>query len=249
MDGRRLEPPPIRIVFRPESGLMLRVAPRPTTLAWLKGDMITAFVGATMVFTGMTLEVDDFLKILRQPSQVLLGFLCQFTIMPGLAYWISRLLNLPTDIAAGLILLGCCPGGTSSNLVTLIAKGDVALSVLMTTASTVAASLVTPTLVALLAGSLIQVDGIALAVSTLQVVMMPIAAGLVLNKLLPRISQWAQAVTPLLSVIIVSLICGSIVAQTASVALKAGPIVFAAVTLLHAVRSPPPLGWVGRSVG
>ena len=106
----------------------------PKTVTWLQGDGVTICVGATMVFTGMTLDTDDFVRILQQPSQVAMGVMCQYTVMPLAGCVIARVLQLQSDVAAGLILLASCPGGTSSNLITIIAKGDVALSVLMTTA-------------------------------------------------------------------------------------------------------------------
>jgi len=205
----------------------------PPAVTWLGGDAITFCVGATMVFTGMTLTVEDFTKILQRPSQVAMGFLCQYTIMPFFGFWITRLLALQPDVAAGVILVACCPGGTSSNLVTLIAKGDVALSVLMTTASTAVAAAVTPALVSYLAGNLVTLDAWGLVLSTLQVVMLPVGMGLVINRYFPSISRVAQTITPLLSVFIVAMICGSIIGQTSTAVLAAGPLVAVAVTLLH----------------
>jgi len=207
---------------------------KPETVTWLRGDGVTACVGATMVFTGMTLDTADFLRILQQPLQVAMGCMCQYSLMPTMGWLIAKVLGLPKDIAAGLILLASCPGGTSSNLITLIAKGDVALSVLMTTASTLLASILTPVIVSYLAGSLVRIDSVALIKSTLQVVLGPVAAGLCLNKLFPRATGFAKKATPLVSVILVSLICGSIIGQTAS-EIKGfqGLVVLGAVTALH----------------
>jgi len=208
---------------------------RPELVTWIHGDGITFLVAATMVFTGMTLNIEDFVQVLKNPGQVSMGCICQYTLMPFLAYLISRLLKLPADIAAGLILLGSCPGGTSSNLITLIARGDVALSVLMTTGSTLLAPLATPTLVSMLAGNLVRIDGVGLVVSTFQVVLGPVAMGLLIHHLIPGLAEKAKTFTPLISVLIVSLICGSIVGQTASTALIAGPVVLLAVFLLHSL--------------
>uniref|UniRef100_A0A7S4KWW9 Uncharacterized protein n=1 Tax=Guillardia theta TaxID=55529 RepID=A0A7S4KWW9_GUITH len=206
---------------------------KPETVTWLQGNSITVAVGATMVFTGMTLTIDDFVRILKDPAQVSMGCLCQYTLMPILGVFISKFLKLPKDIAAGLILLSSCPGGTSSNLITLIAKGDVALSVLMTTASTLLAAIATPSLVAMNAGSLVKIDPIGLVISTMQVVLGPVACGLAVHHLFPHSAAMAKIFTPFISVIMVSLICGSIIGQTASAALAAGPTVLISVILLH----------------
>ncbi|KAJ1494886.1 bile acid:Na+ symporter family protein, partial [Baffinella frigidus] len=175
------------------------------------------------------------------PTQVSMGCICQYTLMPFLAYLISRLLKLPADIAAGLILLGSCPGRTSSSPQPLTPNpqshhilkhtGDV----LMTTGSTLLAPLATPTLVSMLAGNLVRIDGVGLVVSTFQVVLGPVAMGLLIHHLIPGLAEKAKTFTPLISVLIVSLICGSIVGQTASTALIAGPVVLLAVFLLHSL--------------
>ncbi|EKX37653.1 hypothetical protein GUITHDRAFT_144786 [Guillardia theta CCMP2712] len=176
---------------------------KPETVTWLQGNSITVAVGATMVFTeqtsnndkGMTLTIDDFVRILKDPAQVSMGCLCQYTLMPILGVFISKFLKLPKDIAAGLILLSSCPGGTSSNLITLIAKAAIA----------------TPSLVAMNAGSLVKIDPIGLVISTMQVVLGPVACGLAVHHLFPHSAAMAKIFTPFISVIMVSLICGSII--------------------------------------
>ena len=206
----------------------------PKTVTWLQGDGVTICVGATMVFTGMTLDTDDFVRILQQPSQVAMGVMCQYTVMPLAGCVIARVLQLQSDVAAGLILLASCPGGTSSNLITIIAKGDVALSVLMTTASTLLASFATPLLVAFMAGSLVRIDSLGLIKSTLAVVLGPVAVGLSVNKVFPNASSFAKRATPLLSVMMVSLICGSIIGHSGGeIKSKQGLQVLVAVILVH----------------
>lgn len=208
---------------------------QPKTVNWLRDDGITLCVGATMVFTGMTLDPADFVRIFNNPAQVFVGCMCQYTLMPLCGHVISKMLAFPKDIAAGLILLSSCPGGTSSNLITLIAKGDVALSVLMTTASTVLASVLTPAIVAYMAGSLVQIDSMGLIKSTLQVVLCPVAVGLCFDKLLPGVSKYAKRATPLVSVMLVSLICGSVISRAAAeIRGNQGLGVLVGVTLLHA---------------
>lgn len=158
---------------------------QPQALKWLKGEYITAALASTMLFMGMTLELDDFKRVLKNPKQVFLGFACQFTLMPLLGWTMAKVFALPVPLAVGLILVSACPGGTASNLVTLIAQADVALSVLMTTVSTCAAPVMTPLLTSLLAGSLVPVDASGLLLSTLQVVLAPVAIGLLINTKLP----------------------------------------------------------------
>ena len=147
---------------------------KPAALAWLKGDLITASLvtmrllllllltnlgqALTMLFMGMTLDVKDFQRVMQSPRQVFLGFMCQFTIMPSLGWSMAKLFGLSPAFAVGLIQVPACSEGTASNLVTLVAKADGALSVLMTTVSTMAAPIMTPLLTSILAGSLVPVD-------------------------------------------------------------------------------------------
>jgi len=206
---------------------------KPAALGWLKGELVTFSLALTMLFMGMTLTVKDFNRVLTNPKQVFLGFLCQFTIMPLLGLAVAKLFALPVPLAVGVILVACCPGGTASNLVTLIAKADVALSVLMTTVSTCAAPIMTPLLTSLLAGSLVPVAAGGLVLSTLQVVIAPVVAGLAINTYLPTLSASVAPFTPLLCVILVALICGSVIGQTAASLVAAGPALVGAVVCLH----------------
>ena len=135
---------------------------------------VSPSLSLTMGFMGLTLKGSDFLRVLAQPQYVLLGFLSQFTIMPLLAAKIAAVAGLSDKLSAGLILVGCAPGGTASNLVTLIAKADVALSVTMTACSTIAASFMTPFLISKLASQYVAIDKTALVKSTLEVVLAPV---------------------------------------------------------------------------
>jgi BASS family bile acid:Na+ symporter len=145
---------------------------KPMAMSWLKGELVTFSLALTMLFMGMTLTVADFDRVLKNPKQVFLGFVCQYTIMPLLGLLCAKIFQLPVPLAVGTILVACCPGGTASNLVTLIAKADVALSVLMTTVSTCAAPIMTPFLTSLLAGALVPVAAGGLVLSTLQVLLL-----------------------------------------------------------------------------
>ena len=188
----------------------------PLLFQWFS-RYITPALAWTMLCMGMSLTVSDFARVCKTPQFVMLGFLCQYTIMPLAAALISKVLRLGPELSAGLILVGCAPGGTASNLVTMIAGADVALSVLMTAVSTVAAVIMTPLLTAWLAGSYVTIKASDLVLSTLQVVLTPILAGLTINTVAPQLSKTVSRYTPFLSVLLVSTICGTISASNSAV--------------------------------
>jgi BASS family bile acid:Na+ symporter len=203
----------------------------PQSFLWFQ-PYITPALALTMVSMGMTLTVNDFKRVARSPGDVLIGFLAQFTIMPSAAYAISRVLKLSPELSTGLILVGCAPGGTASNFVTLIAGADVALSVLMTMCSTAAAIVLTPYLTSLLAGSFVEVKAKELILSTLGVVFAPVLGGLLLNTQAPMLCSTASKVTPAVSVLLIAAICGCVQAMnTAGTAATARLI--AAISMLH----------------
>jgi BASS family bile acid:Na+ symporter len=140
-------------------GAALGIA-KPAALTWFKTDAFTYSLGFLMLSMGLTLTVDDFKKCLANPVPIGVGYLAQYIVKPLLGALIARTLNLPPPLAVGLILVSCCPGGQASNVATYIAHGDVALSVLMTTASTLGAIVMTPLLTKLLAGTLVPVDAL-----------------------------------------------------------------------------------------
>lgn len=171
--------------------------------------------------------------MLAAPGRIFAGFALQYTVMPGLAFAISRLAGLPMDYAVGLCLVGSCPGGTASNVVTYLARADVPLSVAMTTASTLGAVVATPLMTQLLLGTLVPVDAVALLVSTLQVVLVPVVAGAALNQAFPKEVQACSPLAALSAVLLIAAICGSVIAQNAAAALEAGPRLLAAIAALH----------------
>ena len=137
--------------------------------AWYKPVYITSMLAVTMLCMGFTLSVDDMTGVFKTPARVATGAALQYTIMPTLGFLISRMPGMSPPFAAGIILVACCPGGTASNIITYLAKADVGLSVMMTTASTLAAVVMTPLLTTQLIGTMVPVNGMALFVSTLQV--------------------------------------------------------------------------------
>ncbi|GKB15722.1 probable sodium/metabolite cotransporter BASS1, chloroplastic [Tanacetum coccineum] len=157
----------------------------------------------------------------------------KFSVMPLSAFFISGLLNLPSYYAAGLILVGCCPGGTASNIVTCIARGNVALSVLMTAASTLSAVVMTPMLTAKLAGQYVAVDVIGLLMSTLQVVLLPVLVDAFMNQYLKGVVKFVSPLMPPFAVATVAILCGNAIAQSSSAILMSGQQVVLAAVLLH----------------
>jgi BASS family bile acid:Na+ symporter len=173
--------------------------------------------------------------VASRPGAVVAGFIAQFTIMPLAGWGVATAMDLEPAIATGLILVACCPGGTASNVVTYLARGDVALSVVMTTCSTLAAVVLTPVLTKLLAGRLVDVDALGLLVSTAQVVVIPVAAGVVVNRLLPEASRAVQPVAPLASALLIAMVCASIVGQNAAAIRSSAGRLLGAVVLLHGI--------------
>lgn len=206
----------------------------PSWFAWFTGSWITWGLAVIMLGMGITLDLEDFRRVARRPGLVAIGFVAQYLIMPSLGWIIARGLQLEPALAVGLILVACCPGGTASNVVTFIARGDVALSVLMTMCSTLAAVIMTPLLTRLLAGAYVPVDFWGLLLGTVQVVFAPVAVGILLHHFLPRVVEGVLPVAPLVSVVVIALICGSIIGANATALRAAGGTLLAAVTLLHA---------------
>ncbi|KAK9688706.1 hypothetical protein RND81_09G005500 [Saponaria officinalis] len=207
---------------------------RPNYFKWVKPEFQIWGLTITMLGMGMTLTLDDLAGAFSMPKQVLTGFFLQYSVMPLSGYFISKLLGLPSHYAAGLILVGCCPGGTASNIVTYIARGNVALSVLMTAASTFSAVIMTPYLTAKLAGQYVAVDATGLLMSTLQVVLLPVLGGAFLNQYFQGIVRYVSPVMPLIAVGTVAVLCGNAIAQSSTAILQSGLKVVVACNLLHA---------------
>lgn len=207
---------------------------RPAWFAWFTGDWITWGLAVIMLGMGITLSVDDFKAVLNKPRAVAAGFVAQYLIMPLMGWSIARLLQLETALAVGLILVACCPGGTASNVVTYLARANVALSVLMTMCSTFGAIVLTPLLTKWLAGTLVPVDAWGLFWSTVKIVLAPLIVGVALNRYAPRFVKAVLPVAPLVSVLTITLICASIIGGSAEHLKRSGGTLLLAVFLLHA---------------
>jgi len=205
----------------------------PPLFTWFHGPLITWGLAIIMLGMGVTLTEEDFVRVLKRPGPVFLGFVGQYTIMPLLGYTLAHVLNLNQATSVGLILVACCPGGTASNVVTFLARGDVALSVTMTACSTLAAVIMTPILTWLLAGAYVRVDVLKLLIEIAQVVLIPVVTGVMVNRYAPKFSCRIQTVAPLVSVVFIVLIVASVLGSRAD-DIKHGALKqVASVLLLH----------------
>ncbi|EXF07079.1 bile acid:sodium symporter family protein [Acinetobacter baumannii] len=204
---------------------------QPEFFVWLKA-YIPWILGIIMLGMGMTMTVDDFKGVLQSPKAVLIGVVAQFVVMPGLAFILCKLFNLPPEIAVGVILVGCCPGGTASNVITYMAKGNVALSVACTSVSTLLAPVLTPAIFYLLASQWLKIDAASMFISILQVVLLPIVIGLILRTWLKRQVESYIQVMPLVSVIAIVAIVAAIIGGSKAAILQSGLLILA-VGILH----------------
>jgi len=206
---------------------------RPELFTWFRGQAIVVGLAVIMLGMGITLSVEDFARVATRPATVAAGFVAQFLIMPAAGWLVATGFGLETPFAVGLILVACCPGGTASNVVTYIARADVPLSVLMTTCTTIGAVLLTPLLTKLLAGRMVAVDAMGLFLSTLEVVVLPVVAGVAINRWLPGVVRTVLPVAPLVSVATIALVCASIIGQNAAAVRESGPRLLGAVVAVH----------------
>ena len=198
------------------------------------GAYVSILLGVVMFGMGLTLTTADFREIFRRPKDVAVGILAQFLIMPLAAFVLCKAFDLPPDLAVGLMLLGCVPGGTASNLVTFLARGDVALSVTITSCTTLLAPLVTPALMYFFANQWIAINPTAMFLSIVQVILLRIAAGVVVHNVFGKKADQASVVLPFVSVATAVVIIAAVVAATRGQFLSAGLTVFAVVALQNA---------------
>lgn len=206
----------------------------PGTVSFIKTSYVNTLLGIVMFGMGLTLKASDFKIVFSHPKDVVIGCLAQFTIMPALAFLLTKLFRLSPELAVGVILVGTCPGGTSSNVMTYLAKGDVALSVGMTSVSTILAPFLTPLLTYLLAGQTVDVNIMSMFLSIIKVVIIPIALGVILNKLFSSVTEKLVKVLPLVSVAAIMAIVAAVVSANSSKIMTSG-LLIVAVVMLHNV--------------
>lgn len=220
----------------------------PSSFDWIDTTSITPMLGIVMFGMGLTLKPCDFNPVLRRPKDICIGELSQFIIMPLMAWLICKILQLPSELALGVILVGCCPGGTASNVICYLAKGDIALSVAMTGVSTLLAPIVTPALVYMLAGKEITVDMTGMFLSIVQVVIIPIVMGLAVNMYLVKFTEKVTPLLPMVSTLAIVAIIGIVVSHSSASILSCSFLVGVAV-ILHNVLGLT-LGYVaGKLIG
>lgn len=213
---------------------------QPSAWTWFE-SWISHGLGVIMLGMGLTLRVSDFRDVLRQPKWITIGVVLQFVLMPLSAVICCKVFSLPKELSLGLILVGCCPGGTASNVICYLARANVALSVLLTMCSTFAAVVMTPLLTQWLAGQLMPIDAWGLFRSMIEVVLIPLVSGVAINAVIDRTTlrerahAWIGAIGPFVSVVLIVLVVSSIVAGRRNEIASAGPVLFVAVFSLHAL--------------
>ena len=206
----------------------------PDLLSGIKPTVINYLLGVVMFGMGLTLNLQDFRIVFSRPRDVVIGCLAQFTVMPLLAWLLSRAFGLDEALALGVVLVGCCPGGTASNVITYLARGDLALSVGMTGVSTLLAPLLTPLLTWALAGKSVDVDVLSMFMSILWVVIVPIVVGLTVKSLWPRLTDRITGYLPAFSSLAIAFIVAIVIAANAA-KLLAGGLIIVLVVVLHNV--------------
>lgn len=203
----------------------------PGTCLWVQTSWINYLLMVVMFGMGLTLKPSDFAVVFKHPKDIIIGCLSQFTIMPLLAFGLGKMFGLETGLLAGVILVGTCPGGTSSNVITYLSKGDVALSVGMTGVNTLLAPVLTPAITYLLLKTSVHVDVLSMFLSIMKVVIVPIVLGFVINHFFGKYTTKASEALPLISVAAIALIVASVVSHNAQKILETGAVVFAVVVL------------------
>jgi BASS family bile acid:Na+ symporter len=203
---------------------------------------------AVMLSMGLTVSIDDFKLVFSRPKDVFWGIVLRYMIMPFIALMLTKVLNLPPAIAAGLILVGCCPSGVASNVMTFLARGDTALSITVSTINTIIAPFITPFMFAFLVGSIVPVDASAILMDILKIVLIPVFLGAVIRGFASEFVDKIMPVIPIVSVIAIFITTSSGFALSANKLANVALIAFVAV-ILHNVLGLATGYWAARGVG
>lgn len=195
-------------------------------------NSISVLLGVVMFGMGLATRLEDFKVVFSRPKDIAVGCAAQFTIMPALAWVLARLFGLDEALTVGVILVGCCPGGTASNVITYLAKGDLALSVGMTGVSTLLAPFLTPAMTLLLAGKTVDVNAVGMFVGILWVVILPICLGFAAKRFFPKATERAVRYMPIVSSVVIVVILALVLAANAERLAKGGFAVLL-VVMLH----------------
>ena len=203
----------------------------PKTCIWIQTEWVTYLLMIVMFGMGTTMKLSDFAIVFKRPRDVVIGCLAQFIVMPLLAFSLGKLFGLENELLVGVVIVGTCPGGTSSNVMTYLSKGDTALSVGMTSINTLLAPFLTPLLTYFYLKTTVSVNIMSMFVSIIQVVIIPITLGLLINKLFGNITRRVSDALPAVSVTAICLIVASVVSHNSEKILSTGLIIFAVVVL------------------
>lgn len=226
----------------------------PDLFKWVHGNTQTVILGLIMLTMGLTLTTQDFKIVAQRPMDIFVGAVAQFLIMPGVAYLLVNVWHLEPALALGILLVGCCPGGVSSNIMSYLCHGDVAFSVGMTCASTILAPVMTPLLMQLTAGAIIEIDTVGMFLNILIVTILPITIGCILNYYYSKRESFKtlQTLMPGTSVILLACIVGGVISTVHDPLVERGLILFIwtfAVVFCHNSLGYL-LGWLsGRLAG
>ena len=204
----------------------------PGTCLWIQTKWVNYLLMVVMFGMGLTMKLSDFAVVFSRPRDVLIGCTAQFVFMPLLAFALGKLFRLNDELLVGVVLVGTCPGGTASNVITYLSKGDTALSVGMTSINTLLAPFLTPALTYLYLRTSVSVDVKAMFMSIVQVVVIPIGLGLLINRLFGKYTQKITDVLPAVSVTAICLIVAAVVSHNSGKILSTGLVIFA-VVILH----------------
>ena len=204
----------------------------PGTCLWIQTKWVNYLLMVVMFGMGLTMKLSDFAVVFSRPRDVLIGCTAQFVVMPLLAFALGKFFGLGDELLVGVVLVGTCPGGTSSNVITYLSKGDTALSVGMTSINTMLAPFLTPALTWLYLRTSVSVDLKAMFLSIIQVVVVPIGLGLLINRLFGKQTRKITDVLPLISVTAICLIVAAVVSHNSEKILSTGLVIFA-VVILH----------------
>lgn len=200
----------------------------PHTFDWVRGTTQTVILGIIMLTMGLTLTTEDFKILAHRPLDIFIGACAQFIIMPGVAWLLVKVFHLDPALALGILLVGCCPGGVSSNIMSYLCHGDVAFSVGMTCASTLLAPVMTPMLMQLTAGEIIHIDAVGMFLNILIVTIIPVAVGCMLNYFFGKRESFPtiQSLMPGVSVICLAMIVGGVISTVHDDLVARGFILF-----------------------
>lgn len=204
----------------------------PKSSMWIQTSWVNYLLMVVMFGMGLTMKLSDFGVVFSRPKDIIIGCSAQFIIMPLLAFALGKTFGLERSLLVGVMLVGTCPGGTASNVITYLSKGDVSLSVGMTSVNTLLSPLLTPALTYLFLRTSVHVDVKAMIFSIIQVVAVPIGLGILINKLMPKVCKKIKDILPCISVTAICLIIAAVVSHNSEKILSTGAVIFA-VVILH----------------